>query len=60
MAFVHVGATASIRLMVPPRSTTYSSPNWSSPNDEMFSGVEIARVCVVPFQVRISPVQKSP
>jgi hypothetical protein len=55
-----VAGIDSIRLIVPPRSTTYSSPSSSSPNEAMFIAVYMRTACMSPFVTKISPEQKSP
>ena len=50
-------ATATIRCTVPPRPTTYSSPAWSSPNEEMLSDVSSRTRGTPPCRYMISPVQ---
>ena len=47
----------TIRLTVPPRFTTYSSPASSSPNDETFIAVSSSTDCDEPFHAKSSPEQ---
>src|SRR5262245_57362046 len=54
------GEDRASRCAVPPRPTTYSSPAWSSPNEEMLSVVSSSTVGVFPTSLKISPLQKSP
>src|SRR6185436_751960 len=52
IAYVH-GTEDTSLCTVPPRPTTYSSPAWSSPKEEMLEAVSSSTLCVLPFHAKI-------